>query len=71
MRPLGGTGRKREAMMNWTRNQWLEFLTNERMSRLNAKRHRYGLAPLGRDSAAARYSAATPEIAAAVLKFLE
>jgi len=56
--------------VNWTRNQWLEFLTSERMSRLNDKRRKHGLAPLERDTAASRYSAATSEIAAAIIGFL-
>ncbi len=57
--------------MNWTRNQWLEFLTSERMSRLNEKRRKYGLAPLDREAAATRYSAAHAGITAGIIALLQ
>ena len=59
-----------EMGMNWTRNQWLEFLTSERMSRLNEKRRKHGLAPLDREAAATRYSAAHPQITAGIIALL-
>ena len=57
--------------MNWTRNQWLEFLTSERMSRLNEKRRKYGLAPLDREAAATRYSAMHAGITAGIIALLQ
>lgn len=60
-----------ETGMNWTRNQWLEFLTSERMERLNKKRKTHGLAPLDREAAATRYSAMHPQITAGIIALLK
>ncbi len=59
-----------ETKMNWTRNQWLEFLTSERMSRLNDKRRKHGLAPLDREAAATKYSAMHAGITAGIIALL-
>jgi len=56
--------------VNWTRLQWLEFLTNERMERLNKKRKTHGLAPLDREAAATKYSAMHAGITAGIIALL-